>query len=54
MKSIHLATTLSEIGIKTKEDREIIIKNGFNPDRVKNNPRLLTENNLRKILSEII
>ncbi|MCH8004170.1 MAG: iron-containing alcohol dehydrogenase [Nanoarchaeota archaeon] len=53
MKSIHLATMLSEIGIKTKEDREIIIKNGFNLDRVKNNPRLLTESNLRSILSEI-
>ena len=53
MKQIGLATRLSELGIKTNEDIEIIIKNGFNPGRVKNNPRLLTEQALRRILDEI-
>ena len=53
MKDIGLETRLSELGIKSQEDIEILIKNGFNPDRVKNNPRLLTETQLRKILKEI-
>lgn len=53
MKDIDLRTKLSELGIKTDEDIEIIIKNGFNPQRVKNNPRKLTEDALRKILADI-
>ncbi|MBI2654878.1 phosphonoacetaldehyde reductase [Candidatus Woesearchaeota archaeon] len=53
MKQIGLSTKLSELGIKTNEDIEIIIKNGFNPGRVRNNPRLLTEQALRKILEDI-
>jgi len=50
MTRMNLKIKFSEIGIKSKEDREIIIKNGFNPDRVKNNPRRLTEESLRNIL----
>ena len=53
MKQIGLSTKLSELGIKTNDDIEIIIKNGFNPGRVKNNPRLLTEQALREILESI-
>ena len=53
MVSIHLETGLQELGIKTEQDRELIIKNGFNPERVKNNPRVLTEQNLRIMLNEI-
>lgn len=53
MKKIGLSTSLSGLGIKTKKDISIIIKNGFNPSRIKNNPRILTENALRKILEEI-
>ena len=54
MEEIGLKTRLSEIGVKTDEDIEIIIKNGFNPQRVNNNPRLLTEETLRnEILDEI-
>ncbi|MEK6826697.1 MAG: iron-containing alcohol dehydrogenase, partial [Nanoarchaeota archaeon] len=53
MKEIGLKVKLGELGIKTDEDVELIIKNGFNPDRVKNNPKKLTEDNLRKILKEI-
>lgn len=52
MNSIGLKTRLSELGLKEK-DKKTIIKNGFNPERVKNNPRLLTEENLRKILDKI-
>lgn len=48
MEEIGLKTKLSEIGVKTQEDIEIIVKNGFNPDRVKNIPKKLTEEALRK------
>ncbi|MCK5043471.1 phosphonoacetaldehyde reductase [Candidatus Pacearchaeota archaeon] len=50
MKNIGLETNLRDLGIS---NLEIIIKEGFNPDRVKNNPRLLTESNLREILKEL-
>lgn len=53
MKDIGLATSLSRLGIKKDTDIEIIIKNGFNPYRVKNNPRELTESALRRILHNI-
>ena len=53
MQEIGLKTKLNELGIKSQEDIEIIIKNGFDPDRVKNNPRKLTEEALREILGEI-
>jgi alcohol dehydrogenase class IV len=52
MKNIGLETKLSRIGL-SKDDIELIIKKGFNPDRVRNNPRLLTKDNLKKILEEI-
>lgn len=53
MKEIGLNIRLVELGIKKDEDIDLIIKNGFNPDRVKNNPRELTEEALRKILNNI-
>ena len=53
IRDIGLESKLEDLGIKSQEDIEIIIKNGFNPDRMKNNPRLLTEPQLRKILEEI-
>ena len=53
MEDIGLETKLKNLGIKTEEDINLIIKNGFNPDRVKNNPRKLTEAELRKILEDI-
>jgi len=53
MKQINLETRLSELGINSSEDINIIVKNGFTPNRVKNNPRLLTEFQLRKMLEEI-
>ncbi|MFX1470818.1 MAG: phosphonoacetaldehyde reductase, partial [Promethearchaeota archaeon] len=53
IKNIGLETNLSKLGIKTQEDIEVIINNGFNPERVKNNPRLLRETQLREILEEI-
>jgi len=50
MERIGLKTKLSQLGV---EDIELIIKNGFNPKRVKNNPRKLTEEKLREILKRI-
>ncbi|MBI2667371.1 phosphonoacetaldehyde reductase [Candidatus Woesearchaeota archaeon] len=52
MGNIGLKTKLSELGID-EGGIEVVIKNGFNPDRVKNNPRLLTEEALRQILNSI-
>ena len=53
MNEIGLSTRLRDLEIKRNKSIEIIIKNGFNPDRVKNNPRRLTEKALRKILNDI-
>lgn len=53
MEEIVLRIKLSDLGIKTDNDINVIIKNGFNPDRVKNNPRRLTEEGLREILNKI-
>lgn len=52
MKNIGLKSRLSELGID-ENGIETIIKNGFNPDRVKNNPRKLTEESLRQMLIRI-
>jgi len=53
MKDIGLETKLSDLGIKYEHDVDLIIKHGFNPERVKNNPRKITEYQLRKIMEEI-
>lgn len=48
-----LQTRLSQLGVNSTEDIETIIANGFNPDRVTNNPRRVTKQDLRKILEMI-
>ncbi|MEK6984239.1 MAG: phosphonoacetaldehyde reductase [Nanoarchaeota archaeon] len=53
MTKIGLNKRLNELGIKTDKDIKLIIENGFNADRVKNNPRRLTEEALRVILYDI-
>lgn len=53
MDKIGLKRNLKELGIKSEKNLEIIIKNGFNPDRVKNNPRNLTKVALRNMLKNI-
>lgn len=53
MERVGLSTKLLKLGIKKDKDINIIINNGFNLDRVKNNPRLLTKEALRKILEGI-
>jgi alcohol dehydrogenase class IV len=53
MKSINLETKLGNLGISEK-DLDLIVKNGFNPQRVKNNPRIIAESQLRIILKKIL
>ncbi|MCK4784318.1 MAG: iron-containing alcohol dehydrogenase, partial [Desulfobacteraceae bacterium] len=53
VNQIGLQTKLSKLGLKDKQDVELIISNGFDPNRVKNNPRELTERALRDILQQI-
>jgi len=53
MKEINLETRLSKLGIN-RNNIDIIINNGFNPQRMKNNPRLVTERDLRNLLESII
>jgi len=50
MQKSGLATRFSELGIM---EFEMIVEHGFNPDRVKNNPRKLTERALREILERL-
>ena len=54
MDRIGLNRTLRPCGIKNSEDIELVISNGFNPERVGNNPRNLTRDNLRKIMEKIV
>ena len=53
MKEIKLETKISKLGIN-RNNIDIIIENGFNPQRVKNNPRIITEIDLRNLLERII
>jgi len=53
MDQIGLSRKLGTLNIITPEHHDIIVANGFNPERVKNNPRELTEKALRTILHGI-
>ena len=53
MREIHLETRLSKMGI-VEDDIEVIVKNGFNPQRTKNNPRRVSERDLRILLREVL
>ncbi|MEK6809415.1 MAG: phosphonoacetaldehyde reductase [Nanoarchaeota archaeon] len=53
MDQIGLDRRLSHLGIIHPADHGVIVANGFNPERVKNNPRNLTEEALREILKKI-
>jgi alcohol dehydrogenase class IV len=53
MKGMGLETNLAKLGI-SKNNVDIIIKNGFNPQRMKNNPRFVDEKDLRNLLGKII
>ena len=50
---IGLSRKLTRLNIHSQENYNLIVANGFNPERVKNNPRELTETALREILKRI-
>lgn len=50
---IGLQTRLRPLGLRKKEDIEIIVANGFNAERMANNPRKVTEQALWKMLKSI-
>ena len=54
MDEIKLERKLSKLGIKTKEDIKLIVENGFNPERIVNNPRKLTHHNLENLLINLL
>ena len=51
--SLGLEGRLSGLGICSEEDIEQIVTGGFNPKRVRNNPRLLRGEELREMLYRI-
>lgn len=51
IKNLGLPNSLSAAGITNKKQHELIIKDGFNPDRVNNNPRKLSIQGLHSILA---
>ena len=53
MTDINLETRLSELNIGPN-DLDTIINNGFNSQRMKNNPRMVTESKLRFILESML
>lgn len=53
LKDVGLATKFHELDISVK-DLKIILKNSFNPERMKNNPRLVTKKELWKILLNLL
>jgi len=52
MKKIDLKTNLVELGIK-RTQWNIILKEGFNPERVNKNPRRLTSSHLKLLLEQM-
>jgi alcohol dehydrogenase len=54
IKAVNLETKLSKLDIKADKDIDLIIKNGFNPQRVKNNPRVLTQSSLLRLLKKLM
>ena len=54
MQHLGLETSFPSLGIKDESDIETVVDNGFNPQRVNNNPRLVTEEALTKILDQMV
>ena len=52
MQNVGLERSLSKLGLN-KSGIETVVQNGFRPDRVKNNPRELKQEELREMLLEI-
>ncbi len=52
MEKIGVSHRLNKLNINQK-DIELIIENGFTPDRMNNNPRIMTWGHIQKIMDEI-
>lgn len=52
-KQLGLETDLAKLGIIGEAGLEVIVANGFNPQRVNNNPRRVTESHLWDLLHEL-
>lgn len=50
---LGLESSLSQLGITRAEDLSWIVDNGFNPQRVDNNPRKLNKKDLSQLLNEL-
>ena len=53
ISDLELPNSLSDVGVK-EEDIEVIVKEGFRPDRAENNPRKVREEDLKGILMSIL
>jgi len=53
MKEINLETKISKLGIN-RNNIDIIIENGFNPQRMKNNPKIVYKSDLEKLIAIIL
>lgn len=53
ISEVELPKKLSDVGVK-KRDINLIVKEGFRPDRTENNPRKITAEDLREILESIL
>jgi phosphonate metabolism-associated iron-containing alcohol dehydrogenase len=51
--NVKLPRRLSNVGVKS-EDIDLIVQEGFRPDRARNNPRAVTSEALREILKSIL
>ncbi len=54
MDEIGLTRDFPALGIRAQADIDTIVENGFNPQRVNNNPRRLTAEALRKMLATLL
>ncbi len=53
MDSIGLERKLTQLGVRSEEDINLVMENGFNPERVGNNPQQLTAAELKSMLRRI-
>jgi alcohol dehydrogenase len=54
MDDLGLARTLPAVGVRTPEDVERIVAGGFNPQRMVNNPRHVSADDLRGVLAGLM
>jgi phosphonate metabolism-associated iron-containing alcohol dehydrogenase len=53
ISSLEVPRRLGDVGVQTR-DIELIVREGFRPDRAENNPRKVTKEDLRAILTDLL